>query len=132
MIAGERVLSKLNGRVRHAAGPRVDEADRLHRTEAQRVATAMRHHFDRQAALEEFLFVEVVDRRGFRGHDAHRRSGRILSSSAGSSDNRPHHRRRQQAAPESGADRRDLPQRDARNTFSMSIVSARTIGLMAS
>ena len=69
MIAGERVLPKLHGRVGRAAGLRIDEADRLHRTEAQRLTAAMRHHFDGQAPLEEFLFVEVVDRGGFRGHE---------------------------------------------------------------
>ncbi len=46
------VLAKLDDRVRPAAGPRIIEANGLHRTEAQRVAAAVRHHLDRQAAIE--------------------------------------------------------------------------------
>src|SRR5437016_9607140 len=61
MIAGEIVLTQLHAGVRLAAGARVDEPYRFHRTEPQRVAAAMRHHLDRQAALEEALFVEIVD-----------------------------------------------------------------------
>ena len=62
VIAGEIVLPQLHGRVRRPAGARIDEADRLHRSEAQRVAAAVRHDLDGQAALEEPLLVEVVDR----------------------------------------------------------------------
>src|SRR6266849_8373599 len=68
MIAGEVVLAQLHGGVRLAAGAWVDEADRLHRPEPQRVAPAVRHHFDRQAPLEELLFVEIVNSRRLRGH----------------------------------------------------------------
>ena len=56
------VLAQLHHRVgAHARRMRVRQADRLHRPEAQRVGTACRHHFDRQAALEigrRFPFVE--------------------------------------------------------------------------
>ena len=38
VIAGEVVLPQLHGGVRLAAGARIDQADRLHRSEAQRVA----------------------------------------------------------------------------------------------
>ncbi len=68
MIAGEVVLAQLHGGVRLASGAWVDEADRLHRPEPQRVAPAVRHHFDRQAPLEELLFVEIVNSRRLRGH----------------------------------------------------------------
>ena len=34
MIAGKRVLPKLDGRIRNAPRARIDQADRLHRTEA--------------------------------------------------------------------------------------------------
>ena len=94
VVAGEVVLPQLHDGVRRAAGARIDQADRLHRAEPQRVAAAMRHHLDRQAPLEELLLVEVVDRRRFGGHDARRRSGRTRPSSSGSSDSRPRHRPR--------------------------------------
>ena len=139
VIAGEVVLPQLHDGVRRAAGARIDEADRLHRAEAQRVAPAMRHHLDRQAALEELLLVEVVDGRGFRGDDARRRSGRTPPSSSGSSDSRP----RRSSTPHAGAGTsspaRRSPTREGsgpsatRETpSSMSIVSARTMGLIAS
>ena len=63
VIAGEIVLPQLDDGVRLASGARIDQADRLHRTEPQRVDAAVRHHLDRQAAFEEPLLVEVVDRR---------------------------------------------------------------------
>ena len=63
VIAGQRVLPQLHGCVRHAPGPRIDEADRLHRAEPQRVAAAMRHHLERQTPFEELLLVEVMNRR---------------------------------------------------------------------
>ena len=63
VIAGQVVLAQLHDRVRRAPGARIDEADRLHRTEPQRVAPAVRHHLDRQTALEELCRVEVVDGR---------------------------------------------------------------------
>jgi hypothetical protein len=63
MVRGEVVLAQLQHRVRPAAGARVHQAHRLHRTEAQRVLPAFRHHLDRQAPLEELLLLEVVDRR---------------------------------------------------------------------
>ena len=65
VIAREVVLAQLHGRVRLASRARIREADRLHRTEPQRVAAAVRHDFDRQAAFEEPLLVEVVNGRRF-------------------------------------------------------------------
>ena len=70
MVAGEIVLPQLHDGKRRAAGARIDEADRLHRPEAQRVAAAVRHHLDRQTAFEELLLVEVVNGCRFRRHDA--------------------------------------------------------------
>ena len=47
------VLAELDdGMGPSAAVMRVAEADRLHRAEGERVAAALRHHLDRQAALE--------------------------------------------------------------------------------
>ena len=63
VIAREIVLAQLHGGVRLAAGLRIDEADGLHRPEAERVDAAMRHHFNRQTSFEESFLVEVVDRR---------------------------------------------------------------------
>ena len=60
---GQVVLAQLHDGVRAAAGARIDEADRLHRPEAQGLLAAARHHLDRQAALEEELVLEVVERR---------------------------------------------------------------------
>src|SRR5262245_12752316 len=61
VITGEVVLPELNDRVRSAPGARLDEADRLHRTKAQRIPTAMRHHFDREATFEKPLLVEIMN-----------------------------------------------------------------------
>ena len=69
VIAGEIVLPQLHGGEGRAPGARVDETDRLHRPEAQRLAAAMRHHLDRQAALEELLLLEIVDRRRLGAHE---------------------------------------------------------------
>ena len=129
VIAGERVLPQLHRRVRLAAGARIDEADRLHRSEAQRVPTAMRHHFNGQAALEEAFLIEVVHRRRLsRDECAVKRVVLVLR-----------HRTVQVVAfvrlLERVAGRgapHVPPHRDARNTFDMSIDSASTIGLMAS
>ena len=68
VIAGEVVLAQLHGGVRLAPGAWIDQADRFHRAEAQRVGPTVRHHFDRQTAFEEALLVEVVDRRRLRRH----------------------------------------------------------------
>jgi len=68
VIAGKVVLTQLRGRIGESSGARIDETDRFHRTEAQRVAATMRHHLERQAAFEELRLVEVVHRRGFSGH----------------------------------------------------------------
>src|SRR5688572_11914593 len=69
VIAGESVLTQLHDRVRLAPAARIDEADRLHRSEPQRVAAAVRHDLDRQAPLEEPFFVEIVDRRRLGGDE---------------------------------------------------------------
>ncbi len=61
VIAREVVLAQLHGGVRLAAGARIDEADRLHRAEPQRVDPSMRHHFDRQAAFKKAFLVEIVN-----------------------------------------------------------------------
>lgn len=76
VIASQRVLSELHRGVREAARARIGEADGLHGSEAQRVLAAMRHHLDRQATLEELLFVEVVNGGGFRGR--HRPIKRVV------------------------------------------------------
>jgi hypothetical protein len=60
MIAGEVILSQLHGGVRLPSGSRIFQSDRLHRPEPERVLTAMRHHFDRQASLEKLFFVEIM------------------------------------------------------------------------
>ena len=69
VIAGEIVLPQLHGGVGLPSGARIDQPDRLHRTEAERVVAAMRHHLDRQTAFEEPLLVEVVNRGRFRGNE---------------------------------------------------------------
>ena len=98
VIAGQVVLPELDDGVRRLAGARIDEADRLHRSEAQRVAAAVRHHLDRQAAFEESLLVEVVHGGRFRVRRAHRRSARTRRASSGNSGSRPRHRRRRRRA----------------------------------
>ena len=69
VIAGDVVLAQLHHRVRLPSRVRIDEPDRLHRTEPQRVRSPMGHHFDRETAFEELLLVEVVHGRGFRVDD---------------------------------------------------------------
>jgi hypothetical protein len=66
MIAGDVVLTQLHHRVRRRGRCEDRQADRLHRTEAGVSTPAMRHDFDGQAAFEELLFVEIVDRRRLR------------------------------------------------------------------
>src|SRR5690349_13498557 len=46
------VLAELDDRIRPAPGPRIVQADWLHRAEPERVDAALRHHLDRHAALE--------------------------------------------------------------------------------
>jgi hypothetical protein len=60
VIAGQVVLAAAARPRRARAGAGIDQADRLHRSEAQRIASAVRHDLDRQTAFEEPLFVEVV------------------------------------------------------------------------
>jgi hypothetical protein len=60
VVAGNVVLAELDDGVSLPAGARIDEANRLHRPETQRVRAAVGHHLDRQAPLEEHLAVEVV------------------------------------------------------------------------
>ena len=69
VIARQIVLTELHHRVRLTPRPRIGEADRLHRTEAQRIAPAVRHHLDGQASFEEPLLVEIVNGRRFRGDE---------------------------------------------------------------
>ena len=66
MVAREIVLTQLHRRVGLATGARIDQPDRFHRPEPQRIAPAMRHHLDRQAPFEETFLVEVVDGGRFR------------------------------------------------------------------
>src|SRR5262245_48261358 len=63
MVTGQIVLTQLNRCVRRATGSRVPQPHWLHGSEAQGVPTPVRHHFDRQATLEELLLVEVVHSR---------------------------------------------------------------------
>ena len=158
MIAGQVVLAQLHGGIRFAARPRIDQADGLHRPEAQRVGPAVRHDLNRQTAFEESLLVEIVHGRRF-GCDQRLIEGLVLARvSAGNSGNRRRHRRRRRtmglaeaghcrsphrAGPAQAATmvsvvscrtvrRRLRSHRDCLNTFERSMVSARTIGLMAS
>jgi hypothetical protein len=55
--------AELDHGVRAAAGPRILEADRLHRAEAERIAAALGHLLNRHAAFEVGHLVEVVRRR---------------------------------------------------------------------
>ena len=66
VIAGQIVLPQLHRGERRTTGARIHQADRLHRSEAQRVNTAMGHDLDGQTPFEESLLVEVVHRRRFR------------------------------------------------------------------
>ena len=108
----------------------------------------MRHHLDRQTAFEELLLVEVVHRRRFRGDerliervvfvlgqraiqivalpiiDAARGQARRTRTVHRTLAHLSHPPRTRPAYPRS--------HRDARNTFDRSIVSASTIGLIAS
>ena len=83
VVAGKGVLPQLHCRVRQTPRPRIDEADWFHRPEAQRIEPAMRHHFDRQAALEEPLSVEVVNRPLTRRGRAHRKNAPYSSAVSG-------------------------------------------------
>ena len=64
--AGAILHAQLHDGVRLAAGARIDEADRLHRPEAQRLASALRHLLGGHAPLEVRHGVELV-RRGLVG-----------------------------------------------------------------
>ena len=149
VIARQVVLPQLHGRVRRPARSRIGEADRLHGPESQRVQAAVRHHFDRQAALEELLLVEVVDRRRL-GVDqrvvealvllARQRAVQIVAlavvDAAGRSSRvvrriRLRGVRRRRSGFSRTVDRL-RSHRDARNTLPRSMLSASTIGLMAS
>src|SRR5579884_2879504 len=46
------VLAELHDGETAAAGPWIGEADRLHRSPAQRIRAARRHYLDRETALE--------------------------------------------------------------------------------
>ena len=146
MVAGQIVLPQLHDGKRRAPGARIGQADRLHRAEPQGVAPAMCHHLDWKTALEELLLVEIMDGGGF-GADQrlvkpavfalrHRAVeivalaivhatlwGRPCRAGLGGPE---------RSAPRSSLPRRLRPQREARKTFDRSIVSERTIGLIAS
>ena len=77
MVSRKIILPELDGRVWLTARPRIGEADRLHRSEPQRILPAMRHHFDRQTALEKFFLVEIMDS-GRLGRRERRVEGAIL------------------------------------------------------
>jgi len=51
-IGTQVLLPELYHSVGHLSGARIAQADRLHRTEAQRIAAAAGNLFNRQAALE--------------------------------------------------------------------------------
>jgi hypothetical protein len=50
--SGAVVLSELNNRIRALTGALVEESDRFHWPESERVFAASRHLFNRQASLE--------------------------------------------------------------------------------
>ena len=64
------VLAQLDDGVRLLVRPvRIGEPDRLHRPPAQRVAAALRHHLDRQAAVEIGGLLPVVERHAVAGEE---------------------------------------------------------------
>ena len=67
------VLPQLHHGVRPLGAMRVGEADRLHRTMRQRLAAALRHHLDGQAALEIGRRCFPILERGLLAGDAARR-----------------------------------------------------------
>ena len=69
VIPGQIVLPQLHRGIGLPACPRIDETDRFHRPEAQRVDAAVRHDLDRQTALEESLVVEIVNGRRLGVHE---------------------------------------------------------------
>ena len=69
VIPGQIVLPQLDRGIGLLARPRIDETDRLHRPEAQRVDAPVRHDLDRQTALEESLAVEIVNGRRLCVHE---------------------------------------------------------------
>ena len=146
VIAGQIVLAQLHGGVRLPSGSRIGQPDRLHRPEAQRVFAAMRHHFDRQAAFEELLLVEIVHGRRFGRRERRIKRAILVCASSDNSDSRPPHRQfrtswaRSAVAtdPQSripnpwiAAECSGPSVRRGTPSF-MSIVSASTIGLIAS
>ena len=76
------VLAQLHDGVRLLSRPvRIGEPDRLHRPPAQRVATALRHHLDRQAAVEIGGLLPVVERARSPARSASRKASYWLRSS---------------------------------------------------
>src|SRR5947208_978694 len=65
MIRGEVILTKLHDGIGCAVGPGIEQADRFHRAETQRINAAVSHHFDRQTSLEKSFLVEIMDGRRF-------------------------------------------------------------------
>ena len=116
--------AQLHDGVRFAPGARIDEADRLHRPEAQRVAAAARHLLGRHAALEVRHGVELVRRRYWSAAMSASRNASYCSRvTSGSSDTR-----RPRSRPPSSPCRSATRGRRS----SSSIESRETIGAMAS
>jgi hypothetical protein len=129
------VLPQLHDRVGLAAGARIAQAHGLHRSEPQRLPPAGRHHLDRQAPLEELRVVEVVQRCPL-GRDERVVEARVLVGRQRAvqvvSLAIVHAAGRCPLHAAVGSRPRLRPQREARNTFVRSMLSASTIGLMAS
>ena len=60
VVPGQGVLSELHDRVGPPAGSRIGQPHRLHRPERERARPALRHHLDREAALEVARVLEGV------------------------------------------------------------------------
>ena len=149
VIARQVVLAQLNGRVRRPARPRIGEADRLHRPESQRVLARGAPSLRSAGSPRRTSPCRSREPSRTRRGRARRRSARTPRASADNSNSRlPHRRRRRRARSEPGSaqsffvDRsagKRLPTTprlrfhlDARNTLPRSMLSASTIGLMAS
>ena len=76
-VGAQILLAQLHGGVRTPARARIDQAHRLHRTEAQRIAAAPRDLLDRQAGFEVRHVVRNVRFGRFRRDQVHPQSARI-------------------------------------------------------
>src|SRR5437764_11981309 len=61
-VGQQILLPELDSRKRRAPYARINETDRLHRAEAQRVVTAPRQLFNRQTRLEPARLLEALQR----------------------------------------------------------------------